>query len=738
MNGSLGYMGNSSLENNDNYSNLYALLIGIDYYFSNSLEQGISYPNLGGCVRDIEYVEDFLLTAVRIPNQNIIKLTCSISNDDPNTPVESPEKWPTYNNMVEAFDKITECSRSGDQIYIHYCGHGGRVKTLIPNKKGSDGFDETLVPTDIGKPGTRYLRDIEIAKLLQRMTDKSLVVTLVLDSCHSGGATRGMGGATARGTDAIDTVDRPQDSLVASAEELENTWQKFASIYSTGAAASPKEVTRSVSYVGSGWLAEPKGYVVLAACRPSESAYEYAFEKGEKNGALTYWLLKSFKQIDKGLTYKAIHDRLVANIHNQFPLQTPMLEGDSDREILGSDRVQSIYAINVMSIDAENNSRILLNAGQAHGIRKGTKFAVYPPGFTNFSQVEKRLAIVEIQERGSTNSWALILTDFKIGTIEQGSQAVLIDPVDIELKRLVRLVHQNEIKITPSINQDQKQALKRLNEAIQEENCFLELAEEKQDKCHFQVAINERGEYEIWDPAGKPIPNLNPSLMIDDNSSAVKVAKRLVHLTKYSNIQRIENLDPVSPLSKKVQVELFGAPPDFESGDRPTRLESIASDGNIKIAKVGQKLILRIKNNTNKVLNVTVFDLQPDLGVTQVYPTITEGSFIPIDANREEFFLLDAALPHNYIEGKDFIKVFATIDQTSFRWLELPSLDQPPSPKQVTRGTGTEPQPSNPLEQLLATLTNDRPATRSLNASQFPSKEWTSAQIEVQIIRDSR
>jgi hypothetical protein len=341
---------------------------------------------------------------------------------------------------------------------------------------------------------------------------------------------------------------------------------------------------------------------------------------------------------------------------------------------------------------------------------------------------------VEIQERGSTNSWAQILTDFHIGTIEQGSQAVLIDPVDIELKRLVRLVYRSDIQITPSINQDQKEALKQINKAIQEENGLLELAEEKQVKCNFQVAINERGEYEIWDPAGKSIPNLNPSLSIDDNSSVAKVVKRLVHLTKYSNIQRIENLDPVSPLSRKVQAELFGAPQGFESGDRPTHLESIASDGNVKIAKVGQRLILRIKNNTNKVLNVTLFDLQPDWGVTQVYPTTMDGSFIPIDAGREEFFPLDVALPLNCVEGKDIIKVFATIDQTSFRWLELPSLDQPTSLKQVTRGTGTGSQPRNPLEQLMAAITKDRPATRSLNASQFPSKEWTSAQIEVQII----
>jgi hypothetical protein len=127
---------------------------------------------------------------------------------------------------------------------------------------------------------------------------------------------------------------------------------------------------------------------------------------------------------------------------------------------------------------------------------------------------------------------------------------------------------------------------------------------------------------------------------------------RLIHLTKYSNIQRIENSDPASPLSRNVIAEVFKAPAGFEFGNRPTHLDPVTiTDGNAKIAKEGQKLLLRIRNNTDKVLNFTVFDLQPDWGVSQIYPTILDGDFIPIDANREEFFPLDVGLPPNYTDG---------------------------------------------------------------------------------------
>ena len=176
------------------------------------------------------------------------------------------------------------------------------------------------------------------------------------------------------------------------------------------------------------------------------------------------------------------------------------------------------------------------------------------------------------------------------------------------------------------------------------------------------MAVNEKAEYEIWDPAGVAIPNLNPPLSLNDNNSARKVIQRLVHLTKYSNVKGIENLDPASPLSRKVVAEIFKAPPGFEPGDRPTNLESVTSDGNVNVARVGQKLILRIRNNTDKVLNLTVFDLQPDYGITQVYPTIQDGDFIPIDGRgREEYYQLNADLPPTYAEGRDTIKVIVAI-----------------------------------------------------------------------------
>lgn len=207
---------------------LYALLIGIDCYLPNHLPGGYSYSSLGGCVRDIKHVEAFLVSRLGMTPERILKLTAS--RGDGQQPVEPLAQWPTYENMVAKFKQLISIASGGDQVYIHYSGHGGRALTAYKSLKGDDGLDEALVPTNIGNSEARYLRDVELAYLLKSMVDKGLVVTVVLDSCHSGGATRGVGKATPRtmmpsGSGYDTSRNRPTLSDVASPEDLKAAWR---------------------------------------------------------------------------------------------------------------------------------------------------------------------------------------------------------------------------------------------------------------------------------------------------------------------------------------------------------------------------------------------------------------------------------------------------------------------------------------------------------------------------------
>ena len=215
-------------------SNFHALLIGINCYLPNKLSDGSYYKNLKGCVRDINGVEAFLKNRLQVPETQIIKLTASHVAGS-SEPSEPKELWPTYENIVAKFKEITEKAQPQDQVYIHYSGHGGRAATIYPNLKGENGVDESLVPTDIGNPEARYLRDIELAKLLQDMVEKGLVVTVALDSCHSGGASRNIADncdiRRAEGGE-IDTTPRPIESLVSSTDELAKMGANNAAAFS--------------------------------------------------------------------------------------------------------------------------------------------------------------------------------------------------------------------------------------------------------------------------------------------------------------------------------------------------------------------------------------------------------------------------------------------------------------------------------------------------------------------------
>ena len=235
----------------------HVLLIGVDFYFPGQLPGGTRYPSLRGCVRDVGHMEAFLKGAGIHPDA-FLKLTATNTGVAGQArPPEPADAWPTYTNMIAAFERIIATVRRGDRVYVHYAGHGGRAATIVPAKKGADGIDEALVPTDIHDPSAQYVRDVELAVLFRRLVDKGVRLSVVLDSCHSGGAARGVGDVAVRGIDTVDEAVRPTESVVASAQHLAESWP----------AGEPRTVKG-----GAGWLPEPEGYVLLAACRPSEFA----------------------------------------------------------------------------------------------------------------------------------------------------------------------------------------------------------------------------------------------------------------------------------------------------------------------------------------------------------------------------------------------------------------------------------------------------------------------------------
>lgn len=676
--------------------NLHALLIGIDYYDPNVLPDGGYYPSLGGCVRDINLVEQFLKQSLGIPANQIKKIT---STNGPNGKAVEPRKQlPTYANMVAAWKDLISRAKKGDQVYIHYSGHGGRSATAYPDLKGKTGLDESLVPVDIGSKKSRYLADIEIAHLIKQMVDKGLIPTIVFDSCHSGGATRGSEGAV-RGISSIDTTKRPKESLVADAKALAKTWKSIQ-----------PEQTRAAQ-LSSGWQFDTKNTVLLAACRANELANEFAFEGTERNGALTYWLLNALKQVSPGLTFEMLHDRILARIHAKFPQQTPQLQGNGSRVVFDVNQVLRPPSVRVIGVEGKN--KIKLEAGEIQGIGVGAHFAIYAADTTDFTSDAAQLAVVEVKDVQSSESTAEVVEGKKADTIVEGAQAVLLDSGSMRFRGRTRLTRRGDLPKGVA----QEKALKAVEKEIKQSK-WVKLADAK-ESADFQVAVNANGEYEIWEPSGRAINNLRPAIKISEPNAAATLTARLVHLTKYSNVRLIDN---PSNASSSVQVSM------------KVKEETGKGPGGSIVVDEGQVLTIKITNTSRDVINFTVLDIQPDWGITQLYPPDKDSEIL--DPNDSVELPVKFDLPADYKEGTDTIKVFATEGNTNFRWLELPALDKPlqgRSAQSRTRGG-----PSNPLEDLLAGFANEAPPekkTRAALAFSVSASKWATAQLDIQAKR---
>ncbi|NET62295.1 MAG: hypothetical protein F6K47_41175 [Symploca sp. SIO2E6] len=432
--------------------------------------------------------------------------------------------------------------------------------------------------------------------------------------------------------------------------------------------------------------------------------------------------IDSLYSLEPGLTYKVLQDRILAKINSQFERQTPQLQGEGDRLVLGSDRVSLQYAVNVMQVEA--NQRLLLNAGQAQGLRQGAQFAIYPYGTIDFTSVEQRLAVAEITELGATLSWSELTTVFRQEPIEQGSQALLINPRSVKLVQKIRLFPKAEKELPPQVYQIQPQALKTLEEAIATAQGWLELASDE-DTANYQVSLNSKGEYEICDPSSTPIKNLRPALKFSDTDAAVRVVMRLVHLTKYRAVQQLDNYYHKSNIpgdKLALTVELVGKQTDYDPVEVPSP-EPISDPGYTPTLNVGEWIFLRICNDSSTALNITILAIQPDWSIAQIHP-YGEGNFITFDPGQEELLPLQANLPDGYQEGQDIIKVFATVGATDFHWLELPPLDQP----MMLIGEKTA---GNPLEELLSAIAAEQPPTRNLKPATYAAAKWITEQIVV-------
>ncbi|XP_060674277.1 metacaspase-6 [Ziziphus jujuba] len=135
---------------------------------------GCNYPGttveLNGCVNDVYQMKKCLLDRYGFSDDNI---TVLIDTDDSCT-------QPTGKNIYDALTRLVQSAEPGDILFIHYSGHGSRFPLEI-GEDDETGYDECLVPCDMN-----FIFDDDLRDIVDQVPE-GCSITIVSDSCHSGG-----------------------------------------------------------------------------------------------------------------------------------------------------------------------------------------------------------------------------------------------------------------------------------------------------------------------------------------------------------------------------------------------------------------------------------------------------------------------------------------------------------------------------------------------------------------------
>ncbi|MCY7392805.1 MAG: caspase family protein, partial [Leptolyngbyaceae cyanobacterium CAN_BIN12] len=167
-----------------------ALLVGVNDYPDR-------IPDLKGCLTDVELQWELLVHRFGFNPKDILVVAdrkLSVTDYEPLPP--------TRDHILTAFQKhLVEQAKPNDVVVFHYSGHGSRIldpnpisELIINNEKvaNTDKLNGTMVPSDRFTDRPDQVNDIMGRTLFLLMRSlKTEQVTAVLDSCHSGGGTRG-------------------------------------------------------------------------------------------------------------------------------------------------------------------------------------------------------------------------------------------------------------------------------------------------------------------------------------------------------------------------------------------------------------------------------------------------------------------------------------------------------------------------------------------------------------------
>ncbi|TGV04839.1 caspase family protein [Flavivirga rizhaonensis] len=303
----------------------------------------------------------------------------------------------TRSGILKAIVDLQSKIKLGDIVVIHYSAHGQQI--FDDNGEEIDGKDESIIPYDAfaeylpGRyEGQNHIRDDELGNIIANFRNtlgKSGQLLILLDSCHSGSATRG---GKARGGRA--TFAPPG-------------WMPNSKTNKSGSGLmEPTKASPNAS-----------PFVMISGASADELNYEY-----EGYGSLSFAFNKAMSELGSNVTYRKLFSSIAANMNVISPNQTPTIEGDVDYKLFGGEYVKQQPYFQVSKVSRPDIIRI--NAGKLQRLFEETTIKILPAGTT---KVDESKIITKGKITKAYFNEAIIKLDSPLKTTNEKGYWVFID-----------------------------------------------------------------------------------------------------------------------------------------------------------------------------------------------------------------------------------------------------------------------------------------------------------------------
>lgn len=594
-------------QNNKESTKRYAVLVGVT-----------KYPNL----RNVDLIgpkNDAILMRDVLLNKGFEPENMHLLVDDVEGGIE-----PTRTNILASLNSVTEKVKPGDYVYMHFAGHGSQAPVALDKLSDSnelDGLDEIFLPKDaknwdfnIGEV-TNAIKDDEVAVVISSIRNKGAFVWAVFDSCHSGTMTRSM----------VTMRKLSPESLGIPTTLIDEVKSKAVSSKVTSRGGSESTKTES-PFTNSDILpsatndVQKGGYVAFFAAQTTQTTPEMKLptksDHKKDHGLFTYFISQVLSTVNGNISYKQAAEEILQN-YNTHPWRqsTPLFEGDLDAALLGQEIINNSEQWKVSVVDGE----IEIDAGSFHQLNEGAILSIVK------SPVSKEIiGYAQITDLYPLRSVASVYE-------KEGQVVIDVDKIpDNAYARIEENIFNVSLsygyEINANVEKSERETLEGVLENLKAETDggLALIPVQEGDPADIRLLAIDHKLYFLGDDEDYPCVAeymskcdelkkqrkfIKIPLSSDMNSLEKQVRQRLLVIAKANNLRRLGSVlgDAKDHLQTTFKHKRGSKTMDFPASGNPQLL-------------AGDKLEVIFQNNHDQDIDVNMFFIDSDYGVTQLYP----------------------------------------------------------------------------------------------------------------------